>query len=131
MKAKFEIGGYEIEIEEVDGTITVKAEKDEEVVEEFTLNAEESFDNDDDDDDFESEDQDGEKIKSFDDFGEEDDFKSDDNDSEEDDDYDNDEDNDEGIETSEEKPKVVDKSSKFPEEKALESFQSFINKRRK
>jgi len=37
MKTKIEISGYEIEIEEVDGRITVRAEKDEEVVEEFTL----------------------------------------------------------------------------------------------
>lgn len=37
MKTKIEISGYEIEIEENDGLITVKAEKEGEIVEEFTL----------------------------------------------------------------------------------------------
>ena len=37
MKTKVEVLGYEIEIEEVDGVITVKAELDGETVEEFTL----------------------------------------------------------------------------------------------
>jgi len=37
MKTKVEVLGYEIEIEEVDGVVTVKAELDGDVVEEFTL----------------------------------------------------------------------------------------------
>ncbi len=41
MKTKVEINGYEIEIEEKDGLIIVKAEKDEEIVEEFTIEMEE------------------------------------------------------------------------------------------
>ncbi len=41
MKTKVEVLGYEIEIEEVDGVVTVKAELDGEVVEEFTLESEE------------------------------------------------------------------------------------------
>jgi len=41
MKTKVEIAGYEIEIEEKDGLIMVKAEKDEEIVEEFTIETEE------------------------------------------------------------------------------------------
>jgi hypothetical protein len=117
MKAKFEIGGYEIEIEEVDGTITVKAEKDEEIVEEFTLETEESQGGEEDDDDFGDE-EDGE-IKSFDDFGEEDDFEGDKKSPQ----------GDEGTETSEEEPN--EEPNEEPEEKTtLESFQSFINKRR-
>ncbi len=36
MKTKVEIEGYEIEIEFVNGMISVKAEKDDEVVEEFS-----------------------------------------------------------------------------------------------
>lgn len=113
MKAKFEIGGYEIEIEEVDGTITVKAEKDEEVVEEFTLETE--SEGREEDDDFGGEDDDNDEIKSFDDFGEEDDFEGDEKSTK----------GDEGTETSDEEP------TEEPEEKTtLESFQSFINKRR-
>jgi hypothetical protein len=41
MKTKVEIAGYEIEIEEKDGLIMVKAEKDDEIVEEFTIETEE------------------------------------------------------------------------------------------
>ena len=37
MKTKVEVLGYEIEIEEVDGVVTVKADLDGETVEEFTL----------------------------------------------------------------------------------------------
>ena len=37
MKTKVEVLGYELEIEEVDGVVTVKAELDGETVEEFTL----------------------------------------------------------------------------------------------
>lgn len=116
MKAKFEIGGYEIEIEEVDGTITVKAEKDEEVVEEFTLETE--SEGREDDDDFGGE-EDDDEIKSFDDFGEEDDFEGDEKSAQ----------GDEGTETSDEEP--TEEPTEEPEEKTtLESFQSFINKRR-
>ena len=41
MKTKVEIAGYEREIEEKDGLIMVKAEKDDEIVEEFTIETEE------------------------------------------------------------------------------------------
>lgn len=41
MKTKVEIAGYEIEIEEKDGLIMVKAEKEDEIVEEFTIETEE------------------------------------------------------------------------------------------
>jgi hypothetical protein len=41
MKTKVEIAGYEIEIEEKDGLIMVKAEREDEIVEEFTIETEE------------------------------------------------------------------------------------------
>ena len=67
MKTKVEINGYEIAIEEVEGNITVKAQKDGETVEEFSLTPE-----------FEGEaespaatEPQGTEIKGFDQFGEE------------------------------------------------------------
>jgi len=105
MKTKVEINGYEIVIEERDGLISVTATLEDEVVEEFQIEMEEG--------------QGGEgeeEIQGFGEFGqdEEEDFGQDE---EEDDDEefgqeDEEEDDDEG------------------EEKALESFQSFINKRK-
>lgn len=108
MKTKVEVLGYEIEIEEVDGVVTVKAELDGETVEEFTLEPQEegqSQDDEDGDDD----------VKGFGDFDakEEDDFEgqsqSQSQDTE-DGDFEEDEEDDHGKET-------------------LESFQTFINKR--
>lgn len=101
MKTKVELCGFEIEIEEVDGTVVVKAEKDDEVVEEFTLDC-------DPEEGAESED---DEVKNFDDFEEEEDFEG----SEELEDDDSEE-NEEG-EEEEETP-------------ALESFQSFLKKRK-
>ena len=60
MKTKIEVLGYEIEIEEVDGVVTVKADFDGETVEEFTLEAqEEGQDNEEGNDD---------DVKGFEDF---------------------------------------------------------------
>lgn len=106
-KVEIEIGDYEIQIEEVDGVITVKAEKDDEIVEEFSIEVEES----------EGEGLEGEEglegdedIKGFEDFGgEEEDF--------------------EGEEGSEEFEGEEDEDEQG-EGPALESFQSFINKRK-
>jgi len=103
MKAKFEMGGYEIEIEETEDSISVKAIDGEgEVVEEFTLEVGEEGQGQDD------ESQDDEEIKSFDDFDEE-------------------PENDElGA-----KPEEGEEMPEEDEEKTtLESFQSFINKRK-
>ena len=100
MKTKVEINGYEIEIEERDGLISVTATFEDEVIEEFQIETEEG--------------QEGqEDVQGFDEFGqdEEEDFGQDDEEGQ-----DNDEDEDEeGQEESEGK---------------LESFQSFISKKK-
>lgn len=103
MKTTVEINGYLITIEEVDGNITVAASKDEEIVEEFTIEVEEG--------------QEGEEgdVQGFGEFGqdEEEDFGQDD---EEEFGQDDEEDEDE------------DESEEMSQ---LESFQAFINKKKK
>lgn len=70
MKTKIEFGEYVVEVEEIDGVITVKAEKDDEVVEEFAIETEESQDQ------AQGQSQDDEDVQGFDDFDkEEDDFE--------------------------------------------------------
>jgi hypothetical protein len=118
MKTSVEISGYIITIEETDGIISVNASKEDEIVEEFTINVEESEEG------FGEEGEEfGEEgeVKSFGDYDEEEDFDSEsqaapddfeddlegDDDDEEDDDDDDEEDN-----------------------RALESFQSYINKKK-
>lgn len=104
MKTTVEINGYLITIEEVDGNITVAASKDEEIVEEFTIEVEEG--------------QEGEEgdVQGFGEFGqdEEDDFGQDDEEGDDEDDFGQDEEEEEGEEMSQ-----------------LESFQAFINKKKK
>jgi hypothetical protein len=102
MKTKVEVLGYEIEIEEVDGVVTVKADLDGETVEEFTLETPEGEEGQGDDD-----------VKGFKDFdgqSQEEDFPQDDEEGQEDDE--------EGQEDDED-----------DEKETLESFQSFINKK--
>ena len=124
MKTKVEVNGYEIVIEEKDGMISVSAMKDDEIVEEFELETEEGQG---DDEDFGDED-----VQGFDEFGqdEEDDF-----DSEEDEDFgqgqDEDEDEDFGQDEDEDEDFGQDEEDDDEEESKLESFQSFINKKRK
>lgn len=111
MKTKVEIEGYEIEISFVDGVISVAAQKDEEIVEEFSINVEESEEG-------EEFAQEGEEIQNFGDYEEEDDFAGGDLEDElegQDEDDDDDDDDDEKTESG----------------AALESFQSFINKKTK
>lgn len=113
MKTKVEVLGYEIEIEEVDGVVTVKAELDGDVVEEFTLETP--------GDDAQGEGQsqgDDEDVKGFGDF-----------DAEEESDFEggsDDDDNDEG-QSQGESDDDDDDDNGAPK---LESFQSFFNKRK-
>ncbi len=118
MKTKVEINGYEIEISEMEGRISVKAEFEGEVIEEFSIDTEEGQEGQDGE-----ESEDGEGIKSFGNFGgEEEDFAGEESpegledelqdDEEGQDDDDDDDDDEEG------------------NERALESFQSFINKKK-
>lgn len=97
MKTKVEIEGYDIEVEFENGVISVKAEKDDEVVEEFTIQIEES----------QEEVQDSEEIQGFEEFEGEDDF--------------------EGEEFEGDETEVQEEEET---QGALESFQSFINKRK-
>jgi len=102
MKTKVEINGYEIEIEERDGLISVTATFEDEVVEEFQIETEEG--------------QEGEEgqedVQGFDEFGqdEEEDFGQDDEEGQNDD------------EAEDEKEEEL--------EGKLESFQSFISKKK-
>jgi hypothetical protein len=126
MKTKVEIHGYEIEIEEKDGLITVKAEKDSETIEEFSLQVGEESQVD-------MQDEEDMEIKGFGEFGEEDDFEGqgqaqmqDEEDMEEvqmQDGEDMEEESEEDME--EEMPTEEETEGK------LESFQSFINRKRK
>lgn len=107
MKTKVEIEGFEIEIEFENGVISVKAEKDDEVIEEFTIETEEG----------QSDEEEGDDIKGFDDFDEEDDFEGDDFEGDEDD-----------FEQGQVQGQV---QAQKEDEVQLESFQSFINKSKK
>ncbi len=115
MKTKIEVLGYEIEIEEVDGLVTVKAELDGETVEEFTLEAQ---DKESDDDDHEGDAQGDDSVKGFGDFDAQD----------EEDDFDGDlsqgDDEDEDEEDAQE-----DKEELGRDEVKLESFNSFFSKK--
>jgi hypothetical protein len=105
MKTKVEINGYEIEIEEKDGLISVTATFEDEVVEEFQIETEEG----------QGDEEGQEDVQGFDEFGqdEEEDFGQDDEEGQEDDEFEGEDDEDEeGVEGK------------------LESFQSFINKKK-
>jgi hypothetical protein len=110
MKTKVEINGYEIVIEEKDGLISVSATKDDEVVEEFEIETEEGQFNDEEEGD----------VQGFDEFGqdEEEEFESEEDEEDEDEEFES-EDEDEEFESEEDENEVK-----------LESFQSFINKRK-
>lgn len=106
MKTKVEVLGYEIEIEEVDGVVTVKAELDGETVEEFTLETPEGQEESEGDDD----------VKGFKDF---------DSQSQEEEDFEGQGQEEEDFEGQEEEEEEEEDG------KTLESFQSFINKIKK
>ena len=108
MKTTIEIKGYQIVIEETEELVTVTAMKDDETVEEFSLELTEG-----------EEAQDEEGIRSFDDFGgEEEDFGGEESDELQDEIQDEIQDDIEGDEDEDE------------DDSALESFQSFINKKK-
>jgi hypothetical protein len=114
MKTSVEINGYVISIEENEGIISVNAVKDDEVVEEFTIETEEAQGE-------ESESEEGEDVRPFGEFGEEEeDFDGEE--SEEGDFESQDEDEFESQDEDEDEDKAP--------EGALESFQSFINKKK-
>jgi len=105
MKTTIEIKGYQIVIDETEEMVTVTAMKDDETVEEFTLDLGEEAQGE------EAQGEDG--IRSFDDFGgEEEDFDG---------------------EESQEEEELQDEIEEDEEDmngSALESFQSFINKKK-
>ena len=105
MKTTIEIKGYQIVIDETEEMVTVTAIKDEETVEEFSLELTEG-----------EEAQGEEGIRSFDDFGgEEEDF-----------------DGEESQDEDEIQDEIQDELEEEEEESEnkLESFQSFINKKK-
>jgi hypothetical protein len=112
MKTSVEINGYLITIEEIDGVISVNAAKDDEIVEEFTITVEEG------DEDFAGEE--GGDVKPFGDYEEEDDFGSDEDDDIQDEIQDELQDDEEDDDDDEDELQG----------RALESFQSFISKKK-
>lgn len=121
MKTTIEINGYEIVIEEIDGLISVSAVKDDEVIEEFEIQSgaqSQSEDSEEVDTEFDG----GQEVQDFEEFGSE---EESDEDSENDED--SEEDEDEKDEENEEESDEVDESD---EERKLESFQSFLKKRK-
>jgi hypothetical protein len=111
MKTSVEINGYLITIEEIDGVISVNAAKDDEIVEEFTITVEEG-----------EEGEEGEDVRPFGEYGEEDDFDSDDDDDDVQDEM-----------QDEMQDELQDEDEDDDDElqgRALESFQSFISKKK-
>jgi len=111
MKTTIEIGGYVLSIEEQAGSLMVSAEKDGDVVEEFTLPLGEGVESDEDESD--------EDVKSFGEFEEEDDFENEVDDESDDDDNDESDDDDDN-----------DDEEENNNEMSLESFGKFITKRK-
>ena len=108
MKTKVEINGYEIVIEERDGLISVAATFEDEVVEEFQIETEAAQ---------EGEEGEGqEEIQGFDEFGQEEEEDFGQGEIEDEDEF--------GQEDEE------DDDEEEKEEGQLESFQSFINKKK-
>lgn len=123
MKTTIEINGYEIVIEEIDGLISVSAVKDDEVIEEFEIQSgaqSQSEDSEEVDTEFDG----GEEVQDFEEFGSEESEEDSENDE---DSEDSEEDEDEKDEENEEESDEVDESD---EERKLESFQSFLKKRK-
>ena len=113
MKTTIEVNGHEIIIEEIDGVISVSALKDGDVIEEFEITTDESS-NTDEDESFPGK----EEVQDFEEFEEEDEDENEEDGSmsmKEDD-----------MEEEEEEMEEEDES----EERKLESFNSFLKKRK-
>ena len=108
MKTTIEVNGFEIKIEELEGKITVVAEKDGEVMEEFELESGEEVAGE------EVAGEEGEEMMPFGDE-EEEDFEADE----------------EEEEMDEEEEEMDEEEEEMDEEGKLESFNSFIKKRKK
>jgi hypothetical protein len=108
MKTTIEINGFEIVIEEIDGLITVSAVKDEEIIEEFEIQSGAQSDGEESQDDSEESQDDSEEMGEMMPFGEE-----------EEEDFQEEEE-----ESQEESQEEEEEGSK------LESFQSFLKKRK-
>lgn len=106
MKTKIEFGEHVVIVEEIDGVITVKAEKDEEVIEEFSIETEESEEG-----QGQSQSQDDDEVQGFDDF-----------DKEEEDDFEE-----EGQDQAQEEEEEDEEAQELP---ALESFDAFSRRRK-
>ncbi len=120
MKTTIEVNGYEIVIQETDGMISVAAMKDGEMMEEFELQA-----GDETSDEIESDD---EEMKDFGDFG------SDEEDEDEDEDFesqDEEEESEEEDDDDEESDDMEEAGEMEEGETKLESFQSFLKRRKK
>ena len=115
MKTTIEVKGFEIVIDETDDNLTITATKDGEVVEEFELSISETGS------DFEEE-----EVQDFDEFENDDEMESEDGEdemqSEDDEDEMQSEDGEDEMQSEDEE--------EGEDEVKLESFQSFINKRR-
>ena len=109
MKTTIEINGYEVVIEETEGVLTVKAQKDEETVEEFEIDT--------------TEEGEGEGVQAFGEGEDDEDFE--DEDGEDFEDEDGEDFGDEDFEDEDGEEPVQDE-----EETKLESFNSFIKKRK-
>jgi hypothetical protein len=121
MKTSVEINGYTISIEESEGVISVNAVKDDEVVEEFTIQIEEAQEGEE-GEDFESD----SDIRKFDDFEEEEDFEGGEEMGQDDDEFESEDESEDEFEGEEDE----DEDENVPQG-TLESFQSFINKKTK
>jgi len=108
MKTTIEINGYEVVIEETEGVLTVKAQKDEETIEEFEIDT--------------TEEGEGEGVQAF---GEDEEDEEDFEDGEDFEDEDGEDFGDEDFEDEDGEEPVQDE-----EETKLESFNSFIKKRK-
>jgi Mg-chelatase subunit ChlI len=111
MKTTIEVNGYEIVIEEIEGSLTVSALKDGETVEEFTLGSSEE----------ESDD-----IQGFDEFSdesEEEDFEDESEEGFEDEESDE-------SEEDESEEDFEDEESEEESEEKMESFSSFFKKKK-